>query len=1277
MANIEFGTTWWGKKWLDALSGIDYANRIPRGKDYAVSGRVYSLNIDERHGVIKARVRGNYDPFYAVKIKVPQLDPKKTQKLIKAIAESPVIIAKLANRELAPEVFDLAESLNIKIFPERWDDLDLSCSCPDIAVPCKHIAAVIYKISQEIDANPFVLFTLRGVDIIEELEKYGIHLEEAETSEMPLWQSLLKAYDPSPKADISLLNKLSYVNFDDITDSLLGLFSDSPAGYTEGKLKDILTKTVKKAQQLAVKQFNDKTDRDLPTYDVLRPLLSVNSWGMSRFNSDFSWMIHPNDGNPYQVHIDEDEDVFPYEMFSCSIPAKEFEESSEEIEALYQVWLIANKIVQSGAIMPQIFEPVADCFAIRWIPAVISPQVQNVTQKIGQSLLSLPEKTIDIERAPEKIGATALGQIVLSAFIQSYIKKAYKEILNGKIENNPDRASLFLGRFIDTEEFLTGPAVKLRLEAWLSPLYLENLDVKPVIVLSDKSFGLENTLTDIVEESRISQDSLGGILTDEEANKSSYYQEYVNEEIAKQNESIFDGSGHIDDVELEDESNDKVTDDTDRDLFSNDAGVGIEMGFKLVGDDEETFISLNEILTDRVYSNIRFECMRTVSRLSSICPVLTDLLSNHGGNGTISIDNLASVILSSVPAMKLLGVELIIPKNLQKILYPKTSITLKTQEQWEEGSGFVGLTELLDFDWQLAIGNQKISEKEFEKLCDKAGQFVRFKDSFVYVDPSEVKRIAKKLTLKQTKPSKQKLVVAALTGKFGDDNVLLSKELKKALDELLSEKSIAVPETLNAKLRPYQERGYSWLIRNIKTTMGSIIADDMGLGKTLQVIAALEKLRSDKALEEKGALVVVPTSLLTNWTREITKFAPLMTFKVFYGQNRALEPHTHITLTTYGVLRSQLKLFKAINWRVMIIDEAQAIKTHTSQIFKAVRMIKADSMIAMSGTPVENRLLEYWSIMDFVNPGLLGGVTTFKKEIANPIEKQHDAEAVDRFKRITAPFIMRRLKSDKSVISDLPDKLSYDKLCSLTKEQTALYTALVKKNMLQIKNGAMTKEARRAMVLNMILQLKQICNAPEQYLKNTPFKGPKYSGKAELMFDLLKNLLDARRKVIIFTQFKQMGIMLQSWIKDQFGFVPDFLHGAIGMKERGKMVDRFQNDRKSKVLILSLKAAGTGLNLTAASAVIHYDLWWNPAVEAQATDRAYRIGQKNNVEVFRLISANTFEEKINAILESKKELADLTVNTGESWIGDMSNRQLDELFSLSDSEKIEQNQVGL
>jgi SNF2 family DNA or RNA helicase len=696
-----------------------------------------------------------------------------------------------------------------------------------------------------------------------------------------------------------------------------------------------------------------------------------------------------------------------------------------------------------------------------------------------------------------------------------------------------------------------------------------------------------------------------------------------------------------------------------------DNNFEVEISIEDTTNNEQMPVPLREVLSQPQYEKQRFKILQPLSLLSPFIRGL-DTCVNLKGEQPILFDNreFAPFLMEMLPAIRLLDIKTMLPKSLQELLRPKASVKLKKNES--DSQTFIRLDDLLSFDWQIAIGDQVMSPEEYKKLIRNAAGLIRFKENYIYVDEADLEKLHKHFT--QTKPlSSYQLLQTALSEEYEGAPVILTNEIRDLIAELTSNENIPLPRGLKAQLRPYQERGYSWMYRNSRIGFGSIIADDMGLGKTLQVISILLKFKEEGVINNKHkALVIVPTGLLTNWQTEIQKFAPSLSSHIYHGTARNLNDFdADVMLTTYGVVRSDADVLKKLKWQVAIIDEAQNIKNNDTAQSKAVKSIGAQVRIAMSGTPVENRLSEFWSIMDFANKGYLGNAKTFREDYGQPIQVFNDEQVVNRFRKVTAPFMMRRMKSDKSIISDLPDKIEQNQFAVLTKPQAILYEKTMQLAMDEIEgisdSDSQSLFKRQGLVLQMILALKQICNHPTQFLKNGKFDAS-LSGKTELLFELLESIVESGEKVLVFTQFREMGELLERFIEERFGEKPMFYHGGCNVAQRQEMVDRFQNNRADKIFLLSLKAAGTGLNLTAASHVIHYDLWWNPAVENQATDRAYRIGQKNNVMVHRMITKNTFEERIDEMIQQKKHLADMTVATGENWIGKLSNKELREIF---------------
>lgn len=1280
MANNEYGTTWWGRRWLNALSGIDYENRIPRGKDYADAGKVRSLRIDEEKGEVKARVTGHYDPFYGVKITLPPIDKSDVARLVDRLAESPLIVARLAARELSPEIADIAESLGIRIFPTSWKDLEMSCTCPDWAVPCKHIAAAIYKLSEEIDANPFLLFTLRGIDLIAEMESRGVELEKAVEAEMPSWDDLIRGLDergfvtdlhPDGESDVGWLEDLrkqTFRTFKVDGEKIRNLFAEHPAGYIHGDLRALTGRIVSEAGKLVAHQMRTVIERTIPEYDEARPLIAINTWGQPVVDESLFWRERRESGRFMRQELRGPSASDPvgrglHNMFSGFITHQKLSEAPRELEALYDAWLIAGRLVEAGAVVPQIYRPMDDIFAVRWIPAVMDDEVKAVTEAVGAAFSHVGPEFLRISKAPAAMHPLLLGEIVLGLFIQSYIVAAWRTHVDETGDAVPEHHALFGCEPVDCDGDSALKAVGMRLEGWVAPVFLktESHRVKGIVIVHD-------WVAAATAAKREGGDDVGARAGSAAMAAMFGAREVQPEPVPLECPTFIPYQG-ADEAE-EPRYDEAIPEDVEMPDFDPHQAVAIEMRFSVDGGGAQESVGLADVLDLPQHKALRFDCLKLMSRLSGYCPELTELLKNRASTTVVPLDELADLLFKAIPTLNLLGVQTILPRTLRNLLRPQATLDLDMKENVFESRGLFDIVDAMTFDWRVAAGKYTMSEEEFEWLSEQAGRIVRFRDAYMYVDKRLLGSIRRELH-GQRKLTKAELIRAALSGGIRANGVRLSERLQAAFDRLFAEKTFDVPDTIQATLRPYQVRGYSWLMRNLRAGMGAIIADDMGLGKTLQVITVLEKLRLDGELDVKQVLVVVPTTLLANWKREIARFAPNLTVSLFYGPKRDLAEATgDVVLTTYGSLRGSMKALEHKHFRLVVIDEAQAIKNYKTAAFRHVCELKTEGFIAMSGTPVENGLMEFWSIMEASNPGILGSSTSFRQDYVYPIENDHDAVTADRFKRITAPFMMRRLKTDKSIIDDLPEKVSIDEYCTLTKEQVALYNEVVKRSM-RLVEASKDTFMRHSLVLQMIMQLKQICNSPALFEPAGGFEDPRLSGKMCRLFDILEEMQAAGRKVLVFTQFAQMGMLLQEWIANETGRRPQFIHGGLKPNARQTMVDRFQNRRDENVMVLTLKAAGSGLNLTAASVVIHYDLWWNAAVETQATDRAYRIGQQSTVNVYRFISANTFEEKINQIIEEKRRLTEMTVATGESWIGDLSNEELAHVFNMAVDEEDE------
>jgi SNF2 family DNA or RNA helicase len=485
---------------------------------------------------------------------------------------------------------------------------------------------------------------------------------------------------------------------------------------------------------------------------------------------------------------------------------------------------------------------------------------------------------------------------------------------------------------------------------------------------------------------------------------------------------------------------------------------------------------------------------------------------------------------------------------------------------------------------------------------------------------------------------------------------------------------VPTPASFRGELRPYQERGLAWLSFLGDLGLGGILADDMGLGKTIQLLSLLSYHKEQSianALEPPSpTLLVCPMSLVGNWQREAERFTPDLAVQVHHGADRLAGEElasalnaADLVITTYGLAARDQEALSQVQWARVVCDEAQNIKNAATRQARAVRALPARSRIALTGTPVENRLTELWSIMEFARPGLLGPAERFRTRYAVPIERNGDEEATDRLKRLTGPFILRRLKTDKTIISDLPDKLEMKIWCNLTPEQASLYQATVTDMMARIEAAGEGIE-RRGLVLATMAKLKQVCNHPAHLLGDGSRLDGR-SGKLARLEEICDEIIAEGDKALCFTQYAEFGAMLQPYLAGRLGCPVHYLHGGTPKKQRDALVSRFQDAAEPSLFLLSLKAGGTGLNLTAASHVIHVDRWWNPAVEDQATDRAFRIGQRKDVQVRKFVCVGTLEERIDSMIEQKKALAERIVGTGEGWLTELSTADLREIVALS------------
>ena len=678
-------------------------------------------------------------------------------------------------------------------------------------------------------------------------------------------------------------------------------------------------------------------------------------------------------------------------------------------------------------------------------------------------------------------------------------------------------------------------------------------------------------------------------------------------------------------------------------------------------------------------SNVREFLLSSLGQASGICPSITASLENARPAGySLDAAKAHEFLTEEAVALEQAGYGVMLPAWwTRKGTKVRLAVQARAKSPKMQGGSGLSLETIVQFDWEVALGGRKLTLRELEALARMKAPLVRVRGQWVEMSAQEIQAAIDFWEKKGTEEASVRDIIQMALGVkdapqgFDFKGVRATGwigKLLKQLDGQAEFKELASPRGFSGTLRPYQVRGYSWLSFLRQWGLGACLADDMGLGKTIQTLALIQ--RDWRANGKRPVLLICPTSVVNNWEKEAARFTPRLPVLIHHGPGRkrgaAFRKEAErcaIVVSSYGLAHRDVKTLRKVQWSGVVLDEAQNIKNPETKQARAARSLEADYRVALTGTPVENNVGDLWSIMEFLNPGFLGSESEFKRKFFVPIQAERDPSAAERLKRITEPFILRRLKTDRSIISDLPEKLETKVFCSLTKEQASLYASVLKETEEALEDAKGIQ--RRGLVLATLSKLKQVCNHPAQFLGDNSGIADR-SGKLVRLTEMLEEVIEVGDRALVFSQFAEMGGLLQRHVQETFGLEALFLHGGVPKRRRDRMVERFQNEGGGPpIFILSLKAGGTGLNLTSANHVFHFDRWWNPAVENQATDRVFRIGQARNVQVHKFICAGTLEEKIDEMIERKKEVAEKVVGAGEGWLTELSNDDLKDVLALS------------
>ncbi len=1176
---MEYGISNWGKEWLNALKGVDLTNRLPRGKSYANTGKVYDVKIKDNK--VTSKVTGRYYDYYDTWISFDKFTKQEKDIILDTIKDSPSVLSALLNHQLPLELHEMLLKKGVNPFPKSVDDIRCHCNCPDYAYICKHVAGLLYVVTHEVDKDPFLVFKLQNCDLLDLLD-YDTTSDNIKTID--------DLFTNEDKNTSIIDGSLDFSQIPDLNNNIFSLLKSNPLFYQKD-FKEILQNLVNTRERFAKKEI-DKYTRTFYGFNIFniiedpskkRPKLEEDypEWFEKQFIEKWN---KPNQWDVFNIEINENYDIdniytanpspfdnnssFEYLLsFFVELSESPIDKYNMDIQFYNLIFQFTIELIKKHALIPEFFVN-ESAYYIRWIPAVFDSTISNILDKLVQIC---PDELVTYK--DRKLSKIDQILTIVSLFVKAFDVYFIRWGMTKKLEKNCQYNvfNLFLGKKQYFDKFSEQGYEKL-VNQWLSKFVLSNRDYELYLVIDEKF-----------------------------------------------------------------------------DSFTVDIKVSVDDG---------NLTNINKFIQECKNINLKLQLLSDTYIINEIFPQVNKSIDLNE-NMEFNIDEFSEFFINTLPLFEVIGINIILPKDLQKIFRPKLKLDLESSKNEK---GYLTFNDIIKFDWKVHIGDNSYDINEFKKLALKSRGLVKLNNHYVILDEDETKKLIKDIEKLPDKLNKHELTKALLSGEYKDAQVEIDENLSKMLNNINKYEEITIPDNIQANLRDYQKTGYSWLVQNISTGFGSILADDMGLGKTLQTLAAIQHFKDEGYLDKQKVLVVAPTSLLTNWQEEIRKFTPNMTSYIFHGTKRKFPKQEYdIYLTSYGVIRKDVEKFNKRKWFITIIDEAQNIKNPDTQQTRAVKKIKSKHKIALSGTPVENRLSEYWSIFDFINKGYLSTLKQFRQNYILPIEKEKNQDTLENFKQITQPFILRRLKSDKNIIKDLPDKITNDIYCDLSKQQVSLYKEILDSSMDEVDANEGIK--RKGLVLKLITSLKQVCNHPSQYSKSKKYNVDD-SGKMQALMNILENILESNEKVLIFTQYVQMGNIMKKLVEDKFNEEVLFLHGSLSRKKRDELVKRFQKNTQSKIFIISLKAGGTGLNLTAASNVIHYDLWWNPAVENQATDRAYRIGQKDNVMVYRFITKGTFEEKINQMIHDKEELAQLTVGSGEQFITEMSDGELREMFNL-------------
>jgi len=1313
LQSSKIGSTWWSKKWISALESFSNTSRLQRGRRYARRGQVMNFKINS-DGTVTGKVQGSASRPYTISVKIKTFSDNEWNKILKEMSNQALFLAKLINGEMPEDIDEAFSAAGVSLFPKSRSQISTNCSCPDWENPCKHIAAVHYVLGEEFDRDPFMIFNLRGMPKeqvmakLRELRSFDVLPEE----EKPLSEEEgEESYETIPLDECLSDFWLAGDNFNKIAVSIkpptvpLAILKRLGApGFWQGDdfWKD-MEKLYKLMSDSAIKEAyaaneSDGTGQKDGLNTNLNNIILHGTWVPDR-GKFLVWGEKTKTGKKGRGKTPEHPFCTSAEELVGISKALGFNFDSDECSPGSLTLSLPGTEKAPHASFKRL-ETEEETLSNWEVPAVCVSAREAITQLTHLPFNDVPHNNLNIKLGDDILFWSLLSKfgyelIARQRFIPSITTsgKGKKMVLRARWHPvyNYDNDSKRLDLFVDSMPYICGAADS---DLKFSPAKLIIDFLNTAVDKTCRGWFKDKITGTGIWENKITRDTLPSKLlaglgsVDGMIRGTTHERTVLKTEMDKWSHAIRTSGRETPFrtcFRLEEPQDERM------DVYGDKReAMDWNISFHLQAMDDRSLIVPAETVWKSKsigHKGMEFESpqemfLGDLAKASRLFPAIEQgLKTRRPGKCTVGTEGAYAFLKEGAWLLEESGYGILIPSWWGK--YGAASdIKIKAKSKSKSPSEtserkFFGLNSILNFNWEIAVGDEMLTREELEKLSELKIPLVKVRGKWIEFKKDRLEDALKILN----KFEKEGMTLAeALHINSGAEDIGIPMEFESSgwLGDIVKGgngkfKKIKTPKSFNGKLRPYQEDGFSWLSFLKSRGLGTCLADDMGLGKTIQVISLLlhDRVMDKKSKSSAPVLLIAPTSVIGNWHHELARFAPTLKVMIHHGTER-LSGKKFITeakkqdvvVTTYALSVRDQKDLDKIRWQGVILDEAQNIKNPYTKQAQNIRKIskKSGYRIALTGTPIENRLSELWSIMEFLNSGYLGTFRQFRRNFAIPVERRCNQEVSEKLRDLVKPFILRRVKTDKKVIKDLPDKIEMKKYCTLTVEQTTLYKAVVDEMMQEIEQSEGIE--RKGLVLSALTKLKQICNHPALFLHDGSSLDAR-SGKLEQLKDMLDNVLAANERALIFTQYSEMGKMLKEHLEESYGREVFFLYGGVPQKKRDKMVTMFQGDKNAPpIFILSVKAGGLGLNLTSANHVFHFDRWWNPAVENQATDRSFRIGQMKNVQVYKFVTEGTLEEKIDYMIEAKKDLSDKILSAGDSYLTELSNDKLREMFSL-------------